>query len=115
MGPRLADVMAPRHPRMSTSRDMVERSANSAIEIGAAIREARKSAGMTQADLAKRAGVSRAFLIDIEKGARQRAELSQVRSLFRTLDLSLTARSKPAPTFEQAYAQLTGKARDEGR
>lgn len=100
---------------MSCYHDMVERPANSAIEIGAAIRESRKSAGMTQADLAKQAGVSRAFLIDIEKGARQRAELSRVLSLFRALDLSLTASSKPAPTFEQAYARLTGEAHDEGR
>lgn len=100
---------------MSWYHDLMERPANSAIEIGAVIREARQATGMTQAALAERAGVSRAFVIDVEKGARRRAELGRILSLFRALDLSLVARSEPLPSFEEAYAQLIGGDDAEGR
>jgi len=39
-------------------------------EIGARVREERRQLGLTQQDLATRAGISRAYLSDIERGRR---------------------------------------------
>lgn len=60
------------------------------IQLGAALRERRERAGMTQGRLAERAGVSRAFVIDLERGRRPRAELGRVLSVMRALDAAIT-------------------------
>ena len=59
-------------------------------QIGAAIRSARKRAGITQAELADRAGVSRRWLITLERGQAERAELGKILDTLDTLDLTIT-------------------------
>jgi HTH-type transcriptional regulator/antitoxin HipB len=58
--------------------------------IGAAIRGARTRAGLTQNQLAERAGVSRRWLITLEQGQGERAELRKVLDTLDALDLDLT-------------------------
>jgi HTH-type transcriptional regulator / antitoxin HipB len=60
------------------------------IQLGAALRERRERAGLTQGRLAERSGVSRAFVIDLERGRRSRAELGRVLSVMRALDAAIT-------------------------
>ncbi|MFZ3454307.1 helix-turn-helix domain-containing protein [Arthrobacter sp. 7Tela_A1] len=59
-------------------------------QLGTAVHDARKRAGMTQAVLAARAGVSRKWLIGLEQGARTGAELGKVFDVLRALNLSIT-------------------------
>jgi HTH-type transcriptional regulator / antitoxin HipB len=49
--------------------------------LGAAIRHYRREAGLTQAELAKRAGLHRSYLSDLERGK----ETEQVRRILRVL------------------------------
>lgn len=49
--------------------------------VGAAIRHFRKQAGLTQADLAERAGINRMYLSRLEGGH----ETEQLRNIFRVL------------------------------
>ncbi|MDQ0093163.1 helix-turn-helix domain-containing protein [Paeniglutamicibacter psychrophenolicus] len=65
-------------------------------QLGAYIHDARIQAGMTQADLALRAGVSRKWLIGLEQGARTRAELGKVFDTLRALGLSMQFSSSSA-------------------
>jgi HTH-type transcriptional regulator/antitoxin HipB len=55
-------------------------------KFGAAIRDARVTRGFTQASLAERAGISRAWLARFEGGHR-RAELEQVLRVLAALDM----------------------------
>ncbi|WP_432563928.1 helix-turn-helix transcriptional regulator [Kineococcus sp. SYSU DK003] len=57
--------------------------------MGAALRERRERAGLTQARLAASAGVSRAFVIDLERGRRPRAELNRVLAVVRALQVAI--------------------------
>lgn len=57
-------------------------------DIGLAIRERRRAMGLSQDDLAKRAGVSRQWIIEAEKG-RPRAELGLVLRTLTALGLQL--------------------------
>ncbi|MEU2199834.1 helix-turn-helix domain-containing protein [Isoptericola sp. NPDC019482] len=59
------------------------------LQLGAALRERRERAGLTQARLAEKAGVSRAFVIDLEAGKRARAELVRVLAVMRALELAI--------------------------
>jgi y4mF family transcriptional regulator len=54
-----------------------------AADVGLTIREQRKRLGLSQAALAERVGVSRQWIVDVEKG-KARAELALV---LRTLDV----------------------------
>jgi len=68
------------------------------IDLGFAIRDRRRRLNLDQDDLAKRVGVSRKWIIDVEKG-KPRAELGLV---LRTLDalglrLALSADQTPSP------------------
>lgn len=69
-------AMAPR--RISTPQDL-----------GAAVRDARTAAQLTQAELAERADVSREWLIGLERGTRPRAELSKILGVLAALDQPL--------------------------
>ena len=60
-------------------------------DLGAAIRDARIARSLTQADLARDAGVSREWLIGIEQGQRPRAELAKILAVLDTLGLPLYA------------------------
>lgn len=54
--------------------------------LGAAVRDARTAAQLTQAELAERAGVSREWLIGLERGTRPRAELTKILGVLSALD-----------------------------
>ncbi|MFD7076135.1 helix-turn-helix transcriptional regulator [Nocardioides sp. NPDC057577] len=68
---------------------------------GSAVRSARRRAGLTQSDLAHRAGVGRRFVVDVESG-HPRAELGKALALLEVLDvyLSPTQLSPIAPPLE---------------
>lgn len=59
-------------------------------DLGALVRESRRAAHLTQAELAAEAGVSREWLLGLERGSRPRAELTKVLAVLDVLDLPLT-------------------------
>lgn len=75
-------------------------------ELGAAIRSRRKTLGLDQAMLAAQAGVSREWIIDIEKG-KPRAEAGLVLRTLSALDLLVTI-SEPSQT-SKPYPELQSK------
>jgi transcriptional regulator with XRE-family HTH domain len=90
---------------MSAYGDIVrkfEREAGTPQRIGLAIRDARRDRGLTQAQLAKKAHVSRAWLISLETGNNERAELGLVLATVRALDL--TVRIAPGDLATSAEA-----------
>jgi y4mF family transcriptional regulator len=84
--------------------------ASSTVEIGAQVRDARRARGLTQAVLAERAGVSRKFVIDLERGQRTRAELDRVLAVVRALDLEIALVDRSRPTFDAALDELLGRS-----
>ena len=60
------------------------------VDIGALIRSVRKERGLDQAELAKRAGVSRLWIIEVEKG-KPRAQVGLVLRTLAALDITLRA------------------------
>lgn len=72
---------------MSTYVDLVQ--VSSADDIAAAIREERLRLGLTQADVASRARVSRAWLNGLERG-RPRAEVALVLRVLGVLGLTVS-------------------------
>lgn len=68
----------------------------SAKDVASLIKEQRLSQGWTQAELAKRAGVSRDWLIGLEK-AKPSVELALVLRTLKALGLQLDA-ARPAPS-----------------
>jgi len=71
----------------------VSYSIRNAADLGAAIQDARHEAGLTQAVLAERAGVSRPYLAQVERGRTSRL-LDLVLDLLRVLDLELVVRRR---------------------
>jgi HTH-type transcriptional regulator/antitoxin HipB len=59
------------------------------LDLGLVIRRQRRRLGLSQADLAGRAGVGRQWLVDVEHG-KARAELGLVLRTLAALDLALT-------------------------
>jgi HTH-type transcriptional regulator/antitoxin HipB len=57
-------------------------------DIGALLRESRKKAGLGQAELARRIGVSRQWVVEVERG-KPRAEMGLVLRALNTLDSPL--------------------------
>lgn len=68
-------------------------SVRSARDLGAAIRSARDTAGLTQSDLSARAGISRSYLAQVERGRSSRL-LDLVLDLLRLLDLEMVIRPR---------------------
>ena len=90
---------------------MLQRPLRSALELGAALRDARTAKGWTQAHLAQTAGVSRQLVVDVERGKRPGVELSRVLAIARALDLSLALTALPADdpaTVDAALDALLG-------
>jgi HTH-type transcriptional regulator/antitoxin HipB len=58
--------------------------------VGQAVRDGRKEKGLTQAQLATRAGVGRRFVVEVESG-HMRAELGKVLSILEALDIHAVA------------------------
>lgn len=77
-----------------------------ALELGAQLRAARRAAGLTQAQVAESANVSRAFVIDLEQGKRPGAELSRVLAVARALNRSFVLVEDVRPTFDAALHDL---------
>ncbi|WP_162458259.1 helix-turn-helix transcriptional regulator [Pseudactinotalea terrae] len=86
------------------------RSIRNAGELGAALRERRLRAGLTQAQVAERAEVSRAFVTELERGRRPRAELMRVFMVMRALETGLELVDAPTKTADQALSELLGFA-----
>lgn len=67
--------------------------------LGVAVRDRRRERGMTQAELAQAAGVSRGWLVRFERGL-DNAEAGTVFRVLQTLDLELVVRPH-VPTDEE--------------
>lgn len=57
--------------------------------LGTTVRRLRKEHALTQAQLAETAGVSRAWIIELEKGTRANAEWSTISAVLDALDANL--------------------------
>ena len=66
-----------------------------AADVGAIIRERRRTLGLDQGTLAKRVGVGREWIVDVEKG-KPRAGIELVLRTLTVLGLSLVVSEKPA-------------------
>lgn len=77
-----------------------------ATDVGLVIRERRRALGLDQATLAQRIGVSRQWVVEIERG-KPRAEVALVLTALRVLGLSVNADVLPR---DPAYEQLFGDA-----
>ena len=75
----------------------------SPAELGAIIRERRRRLGLEQKALAERVGVSRQWIIDIEKG-KPRAALGLVLRTANALGILLDARDEPIRQSRRAAA-----------
>jgi len=62
----------------------------SALDLGHAVRAARLDQGLTQAELARDAGVGRQWLVEFEAGDKVTAPLDMVLRLLRELGLAVT-------------------------
>ena len=85
---------------------------DSVERLARAVSEMRKNTGLTQEALATKAGVSRKFVVEVEKG-HPRAELEKVLQLFRALELSpVVLASKDGEGFTSLDTeQQTGRSR----
>lgn len=66
-----------------------------AADLGASIRERRVKLGMDQSDLAKKAGTSRKWIVEVEQG-KPRAEIGLVLRTLKALGVSLDIAVDPA-------------------
>ena len=68
-------------------------SVRNAVDLGAAIGDARRDAGLTQQELARRVGISRPYLAQVEHGRTSRL-LDLLFDLLRVVDLELVVRRR---------------------
>lgn len=66
--------------------------ARSLPQLGAAIRQLRTARGLSQGELARRAGVSRQWVITVEQGRTAGMEIGLLMRVLDALDASLTVR-----------------------
>ncbi|MBU4336678.1 MAG: helix-turn-helix transcriptional regulator [Actinobacteria bacterium] len=78
------------------------------IEFGARLQARRRALGLTQAEVAERASVSRAFVINLESGGHTRAEFGRVLAVVRALDLVIALNETQPVAFDDALARLLG-------
>ena len=83
-------------------------------DIGLTIRERRIELGMDQTELAQRVGVSRQWLVAIEKG-KPRAEIGLVLRTLRELDLDVWVGDLPASDGRSAPAIDLNRVLDRAR
>jgi HTH-type transcriptional regulator / antitoxin HipB len=77
-------------------------------EVGAAIRDGRRRLGLDQRTLAEKVGVSRQWLIEVEKG-KAGAEIGLVLRTFNALGISLNTAEQPrrrAATRSDAHVDI---------
>ncbi len=79
-------------------------------EIGQLVENARKKHRMTQDNLAKKAGVSRKTISDIENGLRPDVGLQRLLAIFKYVDLVLEVKPFATPTLNDL---LREQAREE--
>jgi len=84
------------------------------MNIGARVREAREDLGMSQAELARRAGVARNYIVMIEHGGRTPSVglLEKIAHELRTEPAELLR--EPVPLADAPEAGLTGQAEETG-
>ncbi len=80
-----------------------------AADVGAAIRAARRAEGLTQAQLAERAGVGRQWLVALEKG-HDRAELGKALAVLAALGLRAGTHAESAPPSRRTWLTATDAA-----
>lgn len=78
-------------------------------DAGAAVRAARHATGLTQAELAARAGVGRQWLVNLERG-HQRAELGKTLAVLNTLGIMLATRPTPPPPPGRTWLTIADAA-----
>lgn len=73
------------------------------IEVGQELRAARSAHGLTQVELAKRAGIGRSTIARLETGRLPELGTGALRRLLQTvgLDLRVTAYNRGRPTFDE--------------
>ena len=76
---------------------MVDRFLTTPMAVAEAVRSARADAGLSQAQLAAKAGVGRRFIVDLESG-HPRAELAKVLNVLNALDIHALALPAPPVT-----------------
>lgn len=76
---------------------MERRFMRTAEDVAQVVSTQRRLRGWTQQDLARRAGVGRRFIVDLERG-HERAELSKVLGVLRELEVQPLALPAPAAT-----------------
>lgn len=81
---------------------------SSALELGVALRGRREELKLTQQQIAQKAGISRALVIDLEQGKRPRAELLGILKLMRALEVAFTVQPDPKQDFDEVLAKLLG-------
>lgn len=77
-------------------------------DLGAAVRDARLRAGLSQQALADRAGVPRQWVSRLETGSNPGAELRKVLDLLAALDLVVELAPAPAPRLADPFEDLFG-------
>lgn len=85
---------------------------NTPRDAGALVRQARRQAGLSQAQLAERAGVSRQWIIGFEQG-KSSAELGHVLRIVAAVGLRFDAVPAPEhnPLLDDLLESLTGPQR----
>ena len=83
------------------------------IQLGARIRQARKSRGLTQAALARQAGITRETLNQLETGGGKDLGMAKVLRLLRLLDLDVTL-VQNAPRAGRDYVRMAATAASTG-
>ncbi|WP_420638762.1 helix-turn-helix transcriptional regulator [Candidatus Poriferisocius sp.] len=71
----------------------------SAPRLGRLVGAVRANAGITQAELAEAAGVSRTWLIHFEAGKKRRAQMDTVFKVLRTLDCEMVIQPRRRRDF----------------
>lgn len=74
-------------------------------ETGLVIRAARKQSGLTQAELARRLGMSRATLSQLENGVIGDLGIRKLALIGDRLGLEVVVRPRRPPTLHEAYAR----------
>jgi HTH-type transcriptional regulator / antitoxin HipB len=74
-------------------------------ELGGLIRETRRQLGLDQGELAQKVGVSRQWIIEIEKG-KPRAAIGLILRTLNALGICLDARSEPVKNAQRSGAKI---------
>ena len=78
-------------------------------DVGAAVRAARREAGLSQQVLAERAGVPRQWLSRLETGSNPAAELRKLLDVLAALGLAMKLGPSPDPSYdEDPFADMFG-------